>query len=157
MNERQSEIAEGYAKMTEAIRSLSALKPSEVTSEAFTRIITTTGLTASPADVQDWVEKIKALYIRNPGSDKLTPEARAILLMGLVKSEVEKFGVQEASNDVDGRSYKGWSVGVGHILGVTFPVAGIAFSEGKMNYMYPKSTPNSTSSVSTSSAESINL
>ena len=107
MNERQSEIAQGYTKMTEAVRSLSALKSSEVTSEEFGKIVKATGLTASPADLTDWVQKIQSLYARNPGSDTLSPEARAILLMGLVKSEVEKVGVQEANNDVDGKSFKG--------------------------------------------------
>lgn len=140
MNERQLEIAQGYTKMTEAVRQLSSLTSTEVTPDKFAAIVKEIGLTASSADIQDWVEKIQSLYARNPGSDKLTPEARTILLMGLVKSEVEKSGIQVANNDVDGWSYKGWSVGVGHVLGVTFPVAGIAFSEGKMNYTYPKNT-----------------
>jgi hypothetical protein len=39
-------------------------------------------------------------------------------------------------NDVDGRSYKGFSVGVGHLFGITFPLVGVYFKEGKIQYNY---------------------
>lgn len=137
MNERQSEIEQGRAKMTEAVKQLAVLKSSEVTPEKFREIVAATGLKATDAEVGKWVQNIQSLYARNPGADDISSDARAILLMGLVESEVEKAEIQEANNDTDARSFRGWSIGAGHILGVMFPVAGIAFKEGKMNYAYP--------------------
>jgi hypothetical protein len=46
------------------------------------------------------------LYRVNGVTDKASPEAKAILLTGLVQSEVEKHQVQQAQNDKDSKSFK---------------------------------------------------
>lgn len=40
----------------------------------------------------------------------------------------------EGSNTVDGRNFAGWTVGVGSLMGIVFPVGGFAMS--KMNVEY---------------------
>lgn len=88
-----------------------------------------------------WTDRVKELYRVNGVTDTTSPEAKALLLSGLIASEAEKAQVEEAQNDKDGKSYKGWSAGVGHIFGVTFPIAGLYFKEGYMKYSGSKEDP----------------
>lgn len=50
----------------------------------------------------------------------------------------------EVSNTVDGKSFGGWSIGIGHMLGVTFPMAGLTWYDVEQSYADTK-TKNLTS------------
>jgi hypothetical protein len=49
---------------------------------------------------------MKEVYRVNGVNEKTSPEAKVVLLSGLVQSEVEKSWVQEAQNDRDAKSFK---------------------------------------------------
>ena len=54
--------------------------------------------------------RLQELYKVNSITDATPSEAKAILIRGLIESEAEKKYTQEANNDTDARSYKGFSV-----------------------------------------------
>lgn len=58
------------------------------------------------------------------------------MIRGVIQNEVEKMGLEEKMNDRDGRSYRGFSVGIGQVLGITFPLAAIHFGEYQVDYSY---------------------
>ncbi len=92
----------------------------------------------TPEEAAHWTTRLRELYRVNTVTQTTPSEAKAILIKGIVESEGEKRHTQEANNDVDGRSYKGFSIGVGHLFGVTFPLVGVSFKEGKVQYSYPE-------------------
>lgn len=59
---------------------------------------------------------------------------KLLLLQGLAQSEIEKLQVNTANAEAKRMSYRGASVGVGHIMGVTFPLAGVTFGRLKLDY-----------------------
>ncbi len=138
MNERKSEIDQWVAKLNSVIADFSTLKMSDITKEKITTIISVKDkMSITPEEATYWVSRMKELYRVNGVTDTTPSEAKAILIKGLVESEGEKKYTQEAMNDTDARSYKGFSVGIGHLFGVTFPLAWLIFKEGKIEYSYP--------------------
>lgn len=134
MNDRPSEIEQSRAKLLEAVSQMSALAGNTVTSEQITSILTKLWLKSTIAYTEYWAAQVKELYRVNSVKPETSKAVKSLLLMGLVNSEVEKSEVEEAQNDRDAKSFKGGSIGVGHIFGVTFPVVGLAWKEGKMSY-----------------------
>jgi hypothetical protein len=62
------------------------------------------------------------------------PISRLLLLRNLSESHTRTLLADEVANTRDGKSFGGWSLGLGHMLGVTFPMAGISFYEVDQYY-----------------------
>jgi hypothetical protein len=84
---------------------------SDITKEKITTIISVKDkMSITPEEATYWVSRMKELYRVNGVTDTTPSEAKAILIKGLVESEGEKKYTQEAMNDTDARSYKGFLV-----------------------------------------------
>jgi hypothetical protein len=147
LEERKSEIDQGTKLMNSVIDKFSKLNESIIADDIIKVIESQPGMSITPIEASYWADRMTQLYQANRVRLETSPEAKAILIKGLVEVEGEKKHTQEAMNDVDGRSYKGFSVGVGHLFGVTFPLVGVYFKEGKIQYNYPKTqeAPKATS------------
>ena len=73
-------------------------------------------------------------------TDSTSESAKVILLNGLVKSEVEKLQTETSNNEHKNASFRGFAIGAGNILGVTFPVGGLSFGKYEVKYSQPKTT-----------------
>ncbi len=62
------------------------------------------------------------------------PASRLLLLRNIGEHETRKLLGDEVANSVDGKSFSGFSIGIGHMLGVTFPVAGLTWSKVEQSY-----------------------
>jgi hypothetical protein len=134
MKETMSELEQSRAKLMEAVNKMSELKWTIVTDGEIKKIITDLKLTASDAYISYWTNRVNEVYRLNNVNATTSSGARSLLLMGLVNSELEKAEAEESQNDRDGKSFKGGSVGVANIFGVTFPIVWLVWKEGKLGY-----------------------
>lgn len=149
MNERADEMAQGQAKLLGAVGKMAELTPSALNETKIAEIIKGMGLTTTPGYTKYWTARMSELYRTNGVTGTTSAITKSTLLTGLINSEVEKSQVEEAQNDKDSKSFKGWSVGIGHIFGVTFPLAGLYWKEGKMTYSPSKMETGATTTVTT--------
>ncbi len=88
-----------------------------------------------------WINRIESVYKQAGVSNTTSESAKVILLNGLVKSEVEKLQTETSNNEHKNSSFRGFAIGVGNILGVTFPVGGLSFGRYQVKYSQPEETP----------------
>lgn len=78
--------------------------------------------------------KALATQLTTAFAQEKDPASRLLLLRNIGEHQTRMLLGDEVANSVDGKSFRGFSIGIGHILGVTFPVAGLTWDKVEQNY-----------------------
>lgn len=89
-----------------AVNDMSKINVTEVSVATMQKTLEAAGLKSTPEYLVHWTNRMKELYRVNGVTASTSPAAKAILISGLVQSEVEKHQVQQSQNDKDSRSFK---------------------------------------------------